>query len=66
MNILRRVEMLEAELLRHRGDVGYKLVLLEKGEGREDGVIRSGLEDCPSDRLFIIRFIAASARWGDV
>lgn len=63
MNILRRVEMLEAELLRHRGDVGYKFVLLEKGEGREEGVIRSGLENWPSDRLVIIRFVSAQEKF---
>ena len=63
MNILRRVEMLEEELFRHRGDVGYKLVLLEKGEGREEGVIRSGLADWPSDRLVIIRFVSAQEKF---
>lgn len=64
MNILRRVEILEAELLRHTGDVGYKLVLLEKGEDREEGVIRSGLENWASDRLFIIRFVSVQEKFG--
>ncbi|SCY42427.1 hypothetical protein SAMN05216420_10637 [Nitrosospira sp. Nl5] len=60
MNILRRVEMLEAAVLETRDDVGYKLVMLEGDETCEEGVIRSGLKDWPPDRIFIIKFVSAS------
>lgn len=59
MNILRRLEMLEAMLLKTRDDVGYKLVLLEQGESCEEGRIRSGLKDWPSNRIIAVQFIGA-------
>ena len=64
MNILRRVEMLEAAVRQTRDDVGYKLVLLEKGESCGDGRIRAGLKDWPSDRIFIIEFVSVKEKFG--
>jgi hypothetical protein len=57
MTILRRVEMLEAALLQTTDDAEYKLVLLEKGESPEEGIVRSQLKDWPADRLMAIRFV---------
>lgn len=60
MTMLKRVEKLEAAAFKGRGDVGYKFVLLEKGESCEEGRIRSGLKDWPSDRIIAIQFITAN------
>lgn len=57
MTILRRVETLEAVLLQTRDDAEYKLVLLEEGESREEGIMRSELQDWPSDRLMMLKFV---------
>lgn len=59
MNILRRVEMLEAAALKTRDNVGYEVVLLEKGESCEEGRIRSGLNDWPPDRIIFVSFVSA-------
>ncbi|WON74532.1 hypothetical protein [Nitrosospira sp. Is2] len=56
MNILRRVEMLEAAA-RRTNDVGYKIVFLQESESYEEGVINAGLLDWPSDRILVIRFV---------
>lgn len=58
MTILRRVETLEAALLQTGDDTGYKLVRLEEGESREDGIIRSGLKDSPADRIMALMFVS--------
>jgi hypothetical protein len=58
MNILRRVEMLEAAA-RQTDDVGYKLVFLRGDETYEEGMVREGLIDWPSDRILVIRFVDA-------
>lgn len=54
MTILRRVETLEAALLQTWDDAEYKLVLLEEGESREEGIMRSDLKDWPCDRMMAI------------
>lgn len=51
--------MLEAAVLQTKNDVGYKLVLLEKGESCEEGNVRSGLKDWPSNRIIFVRFVSA-------
>ena len=58
MNILRRVEMLEAAA-RQTDDVGYKLVFLQGDETYEEGIVRDGLTDWPSNRILMIRFVHA-------
>lgn len=60
MTTLRRVETLEATLLETRDDAEYKLVLLEEGESREEGIMPSGLNDWPADRLMVIKFVSAN------
>lgn len=60
MTILTRVEALETTLLQTRDDVDYKLVLLRKGETDEEGIMRSGLQDWPADRIMAIRFVSAN------
>ena len=62
MNIIRRLEMLEARVGKTMDDVGYKLVLLEKGESCEEGIIRSGLQDWPEDRIITVAFVSPSDR----
>jgi hypothetical protein len=56
MTILRRVEMLEAATLKTMEDVGYKIVLLKKGESCKECIIRSGLEDSPHDKIITVTF----------
>lgn len=52
--------MLEASLLQTKDDAGYKLVLLKEGESREEGIMRSELQDWPDDRIMAIRFVSAN------
>ncbi|SCY13759.1 hypothetical protein SAMN05216308_104221 [Nitrosospira sp. Nsp13] len=58
MTILTRVEALEAALLKPKEDERYKLVLLKKGESREEGIIRSELQDWPPDKIIVITFVS--------
>jgi hypothetical protein len=58
MNIIRRLEMLEAAALKTRDDVGYKIVLLQRSESCEEGIVRSGLQDWPQDRIIFVNFVS--------
>ena len=58
MNIHRRVEMLEAAMGRTNDGDCYKLVILKDGESYEEGIVREGLIDWPSDRILAICFVA--------
>lgn len=60
MTILTRVEALEAALLPPKEDENYKLFLLNKGESYEEGIIRSGLQDWPAEKIIVIKFVSAS------
>ena len=62
MNIIRRLEMLEAAALKTRDDVGYKIVLLQRGESCEEGIVRSRLQDWPADRIITVRFVSPGDR----
>ena len=44
MNILRRVETLEAAVGRTNDDDCYKLVMLKEGESYEEGIVQGGLD----------------------
>ena len=43
MNILRRVEILEAAVGRTNDGDCYKVVMLKEGESYEEGIVRDGL-----------------------
>ena len=43
MNILRRVEMLEAAVGRTNDGDCYKVVMLKEGESYEEGIVHAGL-----------------------
>jgi hypothetical protein len=58
MNIIRRLEVLEAAALKTTYDAGIKVVLLKKGESSEEGIIRSGLQDWAQDRIITVRFVS--------
>jgi hypothetical protein len=58
MNITRRLEVLEAAALKTQENLNMQLVLLKKGESSEEGIIRTGLQDWPQDRLIIVRFVS--------
>lgn len=60
MNILTRVEKLEAKLLPKKKDSGYKLVLMNDGETTREAVTRGGLNDWPVSRIRLIRFVATN------
>jgi hypothetical protein len=57
MNITRRLEVLEAATLKTKDDVGIEVVFLKTGESDEEGIIRSGFQDWPRDRIICVRFI---------
>ena len=59
MNILRRVEILEAAVERTNDGDCYKVVMLKEGESYEEGIVREGLTDWPSDRILAICFVGA-------
>ncbi|SFH60692.1 hypothetical protein SAMN05216299_1338 [Nitrosospira sp. Nsp14] len=59
MNILRRVEMLEAAVGRTNEGDCYKVVILKEGESYEEGIGREGLTDWPFDRILAICFESA-------
>ena len=59
MNILRRVEMLEAAVGRTNDGDCYKVVMLKEGESYEEHLVHAGLTDFPSDRILIIEFVGA-------
>jgi hypothetical protein len=58
MNNIRRLEMLEAAALKTSDDVGIKLVFLKTGESSGEGIIRSGLQDWPRDRIICVNFVS--------
>jgi hypothetical protein len=58
MNINRRVEILEAAALKTKDNAGIKVVFLKTGESNEDGIIRSGLQDWPQDRIICVNFVS--------
>jgi hypothetical protein len=60
MNIIRRLEMLEAAVHKNKDGVGYEIVLLKKGEGCEEGIIRSGLQAWPRERIIAVAFVSAN------
>jgi hypothetical protein len=62
MNMIRRVERLEAALIGTDEDVGYKLILLKEGESCEEILARSGLLDWPSERIIAIRFVKSNSK----
>jgi hypothetical protein len=57
MNIIRRLEALEAAGSKTRDDVGIEVVFLKTGESDEEGIIRSGFSDWPRDRIICVRFV---------
>jgi hypothetical protein len=57
MNIIRRLEMLEAAAHKSRDNVGYEIVLLKKGESCEEGIIRLGFHAWPRDRIICVNFV---------
>ena len=59
MNILRRVEILEAAVGRTNEGDCYKVVMLKEGESYEEGIVHAGLTDFPSDRILVIEFVGA-------
>lgn len=65
MNILRRVEMLEAAVGRTNDGGCYKVVMLKEGESCAEGIVREGLRDFPSDRILVIEFVGAMPRIAD-
>ena len=46
MNILRRVEILEAAVGRTNDGDCYKVVMLKEGESYEEHIVRAGLPTC--------------------
>ena len=57
MNLLKRLEILEAALLRRGGDSGYKIVVAKVGETPQETVTRTGLMKWPPDRIIFIIFV---------
>jgi hypothetical protein len=56
MNIIQRLEKLEAAALKTRDDVGIEVVFLKKGESSEEGIERSGLQNW-FGRIIFVRFV---------
>lgn len=57
MNVIRRLEALEAVASKTRDDVGIEVVFLKTDESDEEGIIRSGFSDWPRDRIICVRFV---------
>jgi hypothetical protein len=49
--------MLEAAALKTKDDAGIKVVFLKTGESGEEGIIRSGLQDWPQDKIICVSFV---------
>jgi hypothetical protein len=58
MNITRRLEILEAAALKTKDDAGIKVVFLKTGESSEEGIIRSGFQGWPRDRIICVKFVS--------
>jgi hypothetical protein len=59
VNLLKRLEILEAALLRQRGDLEYKIVRIEDGETYNQAITASGVTDWHIDRIIFISFVKA-------
>jgi hypothetical protein len=57
MNIIRRLEVLEAAASKTKDDVGIGVVFLKTDESSEEGIIRSGFQDWPRDRIVCVNFV---------